>query len=152
MYIRHDRVTLAPAGTKVGDNTATVRLGPFYNDGYSAMRISIERQGQTGAAVTFDAKPQWRHIDGGSWLDMTDHGGAVIAFEQWATTDTGVKHLDIGRGILSGDADDKITADAAAPESRFYNAFIPFEMSILVTQTQAAGKDNSFNCTVELQS
>lgn len=144
------RAVLAPKNTPTADNTATIDVGPFFNDFASTLLIVLERQSQVGAANTFDAKPMWRMSEGHDWIDFVDGAGNLVAFEQWATTDTGVKQLLMGLFPIGGDVDLVVNVDASAvvQARRYSGILVPTEMIIRLTQTQAVGKSNVYGLSI----
>lgn len=115
-----------------------VRYGPFYMGPYSRVRIAIERTAEVGAQ-TMDAKVQWQDPTG-DFADFLDHAGNALSFVQWTDGQTGLRHIECGIGVTSGDADDTITFGT---NYKLYNVSMPAEFYVLVTG--ATGTSDTFS-------
>lgn len=130
--------------TGVTQTTAAspVRYGPFFSDAFTRCIIRIDRTASTGAQ-TMDAALQVQDATG-DFVSFLDHAGNAVSFVQWADDSHIHKSIEVGTGVLSGDADDTITFGT---NFKAYNVSLPPEWYILVTG--ASGTDDTFTGIID---
>jgi hypothetical protein len=136
---RTDVRPLAAAGTAVtGTNGSVSYLGPFYNDHFSAMRIGLEVESESGTTPALAWAVEFQSPSDLGWQALLDHAGAQVAGVAFAAAATGLRYIDlVMASALPGPDTDGVLVYGT--NFKIYEVIIPFALRLVLTQTNGGG-------------